>query len=603
MKLLLPHVVVLLPLFALLGYWQWQYSGYVKDDTFISMRYARNLAMGHGLVFNYGDRLEGYTNFLWVVLTVPAFWLKVDVLTWVKGMSCIAGHLGIIVTYAVGRFLAGGRTDLYGWLAALAYAMSPTIVLWSVAGMESTFIAVLCGAGSYFGLRLLYRDDDPSSGTQLAVWSALFLAAGALCRPDAHAVIIVAGAFAVADAVRRSEIPRAWVLWGGLILAILIPYHSFRVLYFGDLFPNTAYVKASTGPEVIERGLGFVRKMAQFGMNPVLFSLAGVGLVLTLFRGPKRLARLWIALLGLVFAAYMVRIARDELKWFRLFLPVFPMVVALAGDGLRQLARLFDDGGAVLEARLPGTDPLPQLVARNMLGVVVPAALSIALLWPSAQHTWNYLDSKQEWHSAYTKSSEASFQAMGRYIAERSDVGDVAVFQDMGATPWASPDVIWLDTIGILSREVGRELSRIQMSPLLRTEKSRQPGGRAQIKEFEKNIRNHIFEQEPDWMAFVAYVSKGQRKKFRQKYNKLKKGLKGEQLLGDPDIEKHFLKRIQRNRNALGLARDSRFKENYEFVRVWKRDPNLRTWGFRRGYWLVLYRSKDHSGVKRSKDG
>ncbi|HCP45318.1 MAG TPA: hypothetical protein DIU15_04720, partial [Deltaproteobacteria bacterium] len=94
-------------------------------------------------------------------------------------------------------------TDLYGWLAALAYAMSPTIVLWSVAGMESTFIAVLCGAGSYFGLRLLYRDDDPSSGTQLAVWSALFLAAGALCRPDAHAVIIVAGAFAVADAVRR----------------------------------------------------------------------------------------------------------------------------------------------------------------------------------------------------------------------------------------------------------------------------------------------------------------------------------------------------------------------------------------------------------------
>ncbi|HCP45317.1 MAG TPA: hypothetical protein DIU15_04715, partial [Deltaproteobacteria bacterium] len=113
MKLLLPHVVVLLPLFALLGYWQWQYSGYVKDDTFISMRYARNLAMGHGLVFNYGDRLEGYTNFLWVVLTVPAFWLKVDVLTWVKGMSCIAGHLGIIVTYAVGRFLAGGRTDLY----------------------------------------------------------------------------------------------------------------------------------------------------------------------------------------------------------------------------------------------------------------------------------------------------------------------------------------------------------------------------------------------------------------------------------------------------------------------------------------------------------
>mgnify|MGYP004280342605 CR=1 FL=1 len=65
-------ILLLLPLFVLLGWWQWHYVGYVKDDTFISMRYARNLAMGHGLVFNYGERLEGYTNFLWVMLTVPS---------------------------------------------------------------------------------------------------------------------------------------------------------------------------------------------------------------------------------------------------------------------------------------------------------------------------------------------------------------------------------------------------------------------------------------------------------------------------------------------------------------------------------------------------
>src|SRR5690606_452754 len=37
---------------------------WVCDDAFISFRYAQNLIDGHGLVFNAGERVEGYTNFL-----------------------------------------------------------------------------------------------------------------------------------------------------------------------------------------------------------------------------------------------------------------------------------------------------------------------------------------------------------------------------------------------------------------------------------------------------------------------------------------------------------------------------------------------------------
>ena len=41
---------------------------FVQDDAFITYRYARNLARGEGLVFNPGERVEGYTNFLWTVM-------------------------------------------------------------------------------------------------------------------------------------------------------------------------------------------------------------------------------------------------------------------------------------------------------------------------------------------------------------------------------------------------------------------------------------------------------------------------------------------------------------------------------------------------------
>lgn len=41
---------------------------YTEDDPGISFRYAANLADGHGLVYNPGERVEGYSNFGFVLL-------------------------------------------------------------------------------------------------------------------------------------------------------------------------------------------------------------------------------------------------------------------------------------------------------------------------------------------------------------------------------------------------------------------------------------------------------------------------------------------------------------------------------------------------------
>jgi len=610
MKRLQP-IAVLLPLFALLAWWQWHYAGYVKDDTFISMRYARNLALGHGLVFNYGERLEGYTNFLWVVLTVPSYWLGVDPLQWVKAMSCLFGQLGIVVTWATARHLGGGRSQLIPWLAAALYAASPTVILWSMAGLEPTLVAVLCGAGTLFAMRLLSREDDDLPAHRLALFSALLLAAGALCRPDAHAVILVAGAFAVIDALRRSELSRSWLLWGGLILAILVPYHCFRFAYFGDWFPNTAYVKAAAGPEVMERGYGFVKNLLGFSANSGIFAMAAFSAVTALATGRRRIARLWAFALALAFVAYMVRIGRDEMKWFRLFLPVFPLLVALGADGAGRLAAGLGSLGAALRVQLQRrlVDPLAALAVEALLEKALPTLLVIAAVGFGLGVDFDIAEKKREWHNAYVRSSEASFQAMGKYIAERSETGDVVVFQDMGGAPFRAPDQRWIDTIGILNRTVAHELAAIEMNPFMRGIKAAQPGGREQIRAFEVRIRDYVFAQDPDWIAFVAYIPKKQRRKFRNRYNSIrakviddwwqgdlsslgKAASRDDLVVGSERVEAHFRSRIERNRHAQGIARDARFDAGYEFVRVWKRDPQLRTWGKRRGYWLVLYRAK-----------
>jgi len=569
--------------------------GYVKDDTFISMRYARNLAFGHGLVFNYGDRLEGYTNFLWVVLTVPSYWLGVDPLQWVKAMSCLFGQLGIVVTWSLARHFGGGRSVLIPWVAAALYAASPTVILWSVAGLEPTLVAVLCGGGTLFAMRLLSCEEDEAPTRRLAILSALLLAGGALCRPDAHAVIIVVGVFALVDVLRRAELPRYWLLWGVLILAILVPYHGFRVLYFGDLFPNTAYVKAGAGPEVMARGYDFVIGLLGFSANSGIFALAGFSAVLACICGGRRLARLMALSLALVFMAYMVRIGRDEMKWYRLFLPVFPVVVALGADGLSRLAGSLSGGARCLRDQLDRrlVDPLPSMAMEAALQKGLPTLLIVAALVVGVRVDLDLAEKKREWHNAYVRSSEASFQAMGTYIAQRSEPGEVVVFQDMGAAPFRAPDQVWIDTIGILNRTVAHELSAIGMNPFMRGIKSAQQGGAQQIRAFESKIRDYVFAQEPDWIAFVAYVPKKKRRSFRNRYNSIRDGRKDHEVTGDAEVAAHFRPRIERNRHAQGIARDPRFIRGYQFERVWKRDPNLRTWGKRRGYWLVLYRAID----------
>src|SRR5687768_10954266 len=49
------------------------------DDAYISYRYARNWVAGHGLVFNPGDPVEGYTNLLYVLLMALPMLLSWDV--------------------------------------------------------------------------------------------------------------------------------------------------------------------------------------------------------------------------------------------------------------------------------------------------------------------------------------------------------------------------------------------------------------------------------------------------------------------------------------------------------------------------------------------
>src|SRR5438067_8589447 len=89
------------------------FFNFVTDDAFISFVYARNLAEHGQLVFNLGERVEGYTNFLWTVFL--AGWMK---LGWrPESSSLFFGHAFAAGTLAVCAWLSHRLWSASRWSA------------------------------------------------------------------------------------------------------------------------------------------------------------------------------------------------------------------------------------------------------------------------------------------------------------------------------------------------------------------------------------------------------------------------------------------------------------------------------------------------------
>ena len=133
---------------------------FVKDDAYISFRYAHNFVKGKGLVFNPGDRLEGFTNFLWTMIMAPFEGLGWDLFQ-------VCEVLGTVITFAVIALMLRiatmwdqARKDLsFAW-GTVWLATSSSWVLWSKSGLEQALAALLPLSAAFLIWRAGEEVDD-----------------------------------------------------------------------------------------------------------------------------------------------------------------------------------------------------------------------------------------------------------------------------------------------------------------------------------------------------------------------------------------------------------------------------------------------------------
>ena len=149
-------VVVLAGVLALFALLALQMMPFVPDDSFISYRYAANLAGGHGLRFNPTDSpVEGYSNFLWIVLLAGAVRLGLDPVTTGAFFGGLLGLLSIIALWAILKKC--GRTGVHLAVPVGLLALAAPLLLYAISGMETALFAFLLLAGLWVAADLLAR--------------------------------------------------------------------------------------------------------------------------------------------------------------------------------------------------------------------------------------------------------------------------------------------------------------------------------------------------------------------------------------------------------------------------------------------------------------
>jgi arabinofuranosyltransferase len=290
-----------------------------QDDAYISFRYAANYLSGHGLVYNYGEHVEGYTNFLWVMMLVifkGVFGIQYFYSS--RAMGMISGAVIFYLLYVLLRTHYKKVPLLIHISLAVALLSNLSMAYWSIAGLETAAFACMAMAA----VLCEYRRPQ---------LTAVLLIIASLLRPEG---VLIFGIILINRIITERKIP--WE-YSCIYVVPLVPFAVFKLLYFGSLFPNPFYAKTGAGIEYLESGLEYLWYFTRtVGVYGIVFLVP----LIVVRRLWSKYSLLYVYVL--LYTAYIVWVGGDVLKVYRFFVPVVPVLYFLFVLSVAELISLMN---------------------------------------------------------------------------------------------------------------------------------------------------------------------------------------------------------------------------------------------------------------------
>lgn len=311
------------------GLWLGWQTAFMCDDAFISFRYAQNFAEGHGLVWNKGEWVEGYTNFLWTASLGLLARLGADI-PQAALFGCLASFVVALLGVATAVRRAAPRPPVLPFAAVALAGMVP-FHTFATSGLETMPAAALVVLG-------MVASTLPRRGALLA---GLSFTLATLMRPD-HVLFYACFGLAIAleDVVhgqgpllRRLDLRRCAAYLAPFFL-LYVPYYLIRWKAYGDFYPNTYYAKSGDRAYWSQGSVYALHFLCTSGAWAWLWTAVIAVLGRTRTRHETRL-RAFALLVVPLFTAYIFKVGGDFME-HRFFVPLLPVVAVVTEVGIRR---------------------------------------------------------------------------------------------------------------------------------------------------------------------------------------------------------------------------------------------------------------------------
>lgn len=438
------------------------FINYAPDDIWISLRYAQNLAEGHGLVYNPGEKVEGYSNFLWVLLlsTVAGTLSKADLTLFAKVAGLLLGLASLaLVGLGLRRHPLNDGSAPYWGYATLGLGLFVYPAFWSSSGMETGLYLFLVALGLH-----IYHLFSINRSWLWACISAAFFLALALTRPEGVIFFVAAIAAEILSRIRdRKPVDREILIWGSAFVAGYLVFLFWRHTYFGQWWPNTFYAKAGGGVAKYAEGIRYL--LINFPKllwgNPILL----ITLALPFFDWRK--ISPVVMFFGFAIAAqlgFVVFAGGDWMPGARFLVPAMPATAMLIPLSIESVKNRFTGWNSSVNKKM-------------VIAVFLVLVFALALV-----QLYNAKQTRQDISGFAGYDGERFFKhdhiAVAKWLTDNGSKGDLVALGEAGLIPYLT-EMRGLDLFGLID-------------PYL----ARLPGLRHQ-----KFDANYVFEKEP---AFIV---------------------------------------------------------------------------------------------------
>ena len=409
-------------LFAFLLY---HFRMWFLDDTFISMRYARNWAGSNGLVFNPGERVEGYTNFLWVAFMAIGFKLNMNVPLMARATGIILTILLFIqmALYVVKNLSFSPRLF---FLLIMVFVSQGDFAVWANSGMETMLYTVLL-TGSVL---LVAKSESNNRWNMIFAGTGLLLAA--LTRPEGVLGVAVSVCFVLVRDKESYHFDKRNLLKVFFVIIpfiiVYIPYFIWRYNYFGWIFPNTFYAKVGFSAHTLMRGLKY---SALFFFDHWFIVLGSLGVIFS-NRGKNPVIHYFLAMV-LVYISYIVYVGGDVFPAYRFFMPVLPLLYLCFSEGIYSF-RVY-----------------PRSIIRKSAVFLLIFCLVFQLL---------QLGYRQDYHSIRKDRVSEVGKKVGVWLRKNVPASTVIAVNPIGAMPYYSR-LYTIDMLGLTDEYIAHHANRV----------------------------------------------------------------------------------------------------------------------------------------------